>query len=380
MGRLKNKKNPLKAAKSSAAGVASSSKPTAPSIESLIEKAQTLIVQCDYELARKFLVRILERDSIHAEAREMLGFVQVETGELDSAREIFTSLIPPSKSAPSRPPASAYLYLAQLTEDDPRTALNLYQQAFDLLLALIKERSSVTTEEQIAEYRKMAVRALVSMVEIWMTDLCFEEDAESNCDSLLTLALEIDPNNVEALQSLASVRMSQQRPDEARVLAEKSWSLWKDLDADDPLLPPFSVRLSLTRLLLELSLYHQALTILQDIIASDDQDVEAWYLEGWCFFLMGDAVKEGATIEGVDELTWEDLKRDARDCLEMCKGLHKAQEHPDEQLLSHAIELINELENAGIKPSPEGQDEAQNGDGGSETEWEDEDDADVEMS
>jgi hypothetical protein len=51
-------------------------------------------------------------------------------------------------------------------------------------------------------------------------------------------------------------------------------------------------------------------------MASDDQDVEAWYLEGWCFFLMAEQAKEnGGKLE---DLGWEDLVRDARDCLETC--------------------------------------------------------------
>jgi hypothetical protein len=57
--------------------------------------------------------------------------------------------------------------------------------------------------------------------------------------------------------------------------------------------------------------------VLQGIMASDDEEVEAWYLEGWCFFLMAEqAHKQG---DKLDELTWEELSRDSRDCLETCK-------------------------------------------------------------
>ena len=59
-----------------------------PPISSLLEKAQTLIVQCDYDLAGRFVQRILEREPHNAEAREMLGVVQLETGNLDSAKTV----------------------------------------------------------------------------------------------------------------------------------------------------------------------------------------------------------------------------------------------------------------------------------------------------
>jgi len=86
---------------------------------------------------------------------------------------------------------------------------------------------------------------------------------------------------------------------------------------DDVLVPAVPARLSLTRLFLELAMYKEALGVLTGIIMSDDQEVEAWYLEGWCFMLMGEAAKEkGITVE---DLPWDELARDARDCLEMCK-------------------------------------------------------------
>ena len=58
----------------------------------------------------------------------------------------------------------------------------------------------------------------------------FDPAAEKTCERLIDLALETDQNNVEALQALASVRLSQQRPDEARQCLERAWNGWKDLD------------------------------------------------------------------------------------------------------------------------------------------------------
>ena len=92
--------------------------------------------------------------------------------------------------------------------------------------------------------------------------------------------------------------------------------------ADDSKLPPISSRLNLTKLFLELSLFTPALMVLQGIMASDDEEVEAWYLEGWCFFLMAEQAREhGGKL---DELTWEELARDSRDCLEACKTVRSS--------------------------------------------------------
>lgn len=82
-------------------------------------------------------------------------------------------------------------------------------------------------------------------------------------------------------------------------------------------MPSIPVRLSIVKLFLELSLYSPALLVLQGIMAADDQDVEAWYLEGWSFFLMSEQAQgSGGKL---DDLTWQELARDARDCLETCQ-------------------------------------------------------------
>lgn len=59
-----------------------------PSVAALTQKAQELIVQCDYELALRFTHRILDQDSSNVEAKEMTGVCLLETGELDEAKRV----------------------------------------------------------------------------------------------------------------------------------------------------------------------------------------------------------------------------------------------------------------------------------------------------
>ncbi|KAF9003967.1 hypothetical protein BDQ17DRAFT_1390363 [Cyathus striatus] len=333
-----------------------------PSVESLLEKAQELVVECDYELALRFAQRILDEQPANAEAKEIAGISFLETGELQSAREVFQSLLPPSPNAPSPPPPAAHLYLAQLT-------------AVEIMLGQLKGKERANDESEKndeSELKSSIVRALVGQVEIWMDpsyDLCFEPDAEKNCEDLLNLALQTDPNNPEALQTLASVRMSQQRPEDAKACLELAWTAWKDLDLDDPRLPPIPTRLSLVKLFIELSLHTPALLVLQGIMAADDQEVEAWYLEGWCFFIMSEQAHENGGK--LDDLTWQELAKDSRDCLETCKVLHTNQDHPDKPILDHVQELIAKLDALGVDPSP-----LDEGEG----DWEDDDESEGEDS
>ena len=64
-------------------------------------------------------------------------------------------------------------------------------------------------------------------------------------------------------------------------------------------------------------MYSQALEILQAIFAADDEEVEAWYLQGWCFVLMAEKAKESG--EKIEDLEWQELAQDGRDCLESCR-------------------------------------------------------------
>ena len=171
---------------------------------------------------------------------------------------------------------------------------------------------------------------------------------------------------------------------------------WDVFHIDDPRVPSIPVRLSLVKLFLELSLFDPALLTLQGIMASDDQEVEAWYLEGWAFYLMAELAHDSrdGKLEG-EGLTWEELAKDARDCLETCRRvgglrvqlfivriltdtmqLHTAQEYGDGPILEHANELIDSLEAKGIKATPEDEQD----DGGWEDVDADSEDGDVEMS
>jgi thioredoxin-like negative regulator of GroEL len=57
-----------------------------------------------------------------------------------------------------------------------------------------------------------------------------EEAAESNCDALIARALSISPENPEVRLSLASIRMSQQRFEEAKDVVVK---LYQDIEGLD---------------------------------------------------------------------------------------------------------------------------------------------------
>lgn len=85
MGRTRTKTKKTAPVVSNASDSASKDAPTIPA---LLEKAQELVVQCEYNLAHMFVKRILHREPAHKEAREMMGVILLEMGEVDDARSV----------------------------------------------------------------------------------------------------------------------------------------------------------------------------------------------------------------------------------------------------------------------------------------------------
>jgi hypothetical protein len=78
--------------------------------------------------------------------------------------------------------------------------------------------AAVTTadaEEQVEFLRKQIARSYSSLAELYMTDLCFEENAETECEAAVVGSLQYDPGSLDGRCALASLRLSQQRPTEA---------------------------------------------------------------------------------------------------------------------------------------------------------------------
>ncbi|CAG8467359.1 11385_t:CDS:2 [Funneliformis caledonium] len=237
-------------------------------VSDLLTKISSLIDTCDYQLAFQFAKRALSMEQDNVQVLEILGMVEIELGMFDEAREHFSKAI----SINPDQGYSKYMYMGQLSES--LDAISCFQKGVDLMIS--EYTSTATKIDEGSDKHQLARKissALCSMTEIYLTDCC--------------KALEIDPLNPEVYQLLASVRLSQQRNDDAKINLEKSLNLWINLDPGHSSIPSYESRISLVKLLIELSQYTQALNILELLQKEDDEILELWYLYGWCYFLMG---------------------------------------------------------------------------------------------
>ncbi|KAK9389758.1 hypothetical protein V1515DRAFT_594428 [Lipomyces mesembrius] len=180
-----------------------------------------------------------------------------------------------------------YLWLGQLSGG--YDAVKWFRIGCD---GLRKDLSS----EQMTEDRKVTLRkklcdALCSSIEIWMTDLCMEPEAESTCESLIAESLMVDSNHQESYSTLASIRISQQRNSDSRVALQRSWDLYCDSVAADKTdrtlsedgldeVAQISALKTLTRYCIETELFSVAEAACKRILDLDEEIAEVWYLSG----------------------------------------------------------------------------------------------------
>ena len=374
--------------------------PPPPSPETLLAQATALvhISQPDeaLPLAQRALVQLEKNSPAEATlpAMTLIGEIYVELGEIDAARTQFLHAVAldPDGSLSPGSGAEKFLWLAQLSEKGGAESVSWFEHGASSLRREISQLEAQVeaqpprkgdadgydaddTEEALAERRRKLAAALCGAAEVYMTDLSWEADAEGRCEALVTEALLVaTPARAEVLQTLASVRISQLRPDEARAALARSMALWAGLAPADPDVPDFATRVSLARLLLETEMREEALAVAERLIGEDDQSVEVWYLGGWALYLMGeDKRAAGAAPEG-----WAPLWRSSREWLRNSLRLFDVLDYEDDRLREHAVELMDGLDKE-LGPDEGDEDEKEDaapGDG--EVEWEDLDEEDGE--
>ncbi|KAI4121351.1 MAG: hypothetical protein LQ338_006414 [Usnochroma carphineum] len=329
------------------------------SVEEHLTEASTLLQTSQADEALTIALRALRQlksENAKSTTRalptlNLLAEIHLELGDADAARKLFLDAVglDPEGSIPENQGGGAekFLWLAQLSEQGGHDSVKWFEKGIKVLRDDLALTSS--TEVQAQKGKKLAA-ALCGIVEIYMTDLSWELDAESRCESLVTEALLVAPDSSETLQTLANVRISQTRVEEARKALTDSIELWKDLPAGDEGVPEFPARISLARLLMEVEMEEEAMEVLERLVEEDDTSVEAWYLGGWCMYLTAEKKKQTQmATDGTSNPDVEDEARRAplissRDWITNSLRLYEIQNYEDDRLRDHAQELLRDLD------------------------------------
>jgi tetratricopeptide (TPR) repeat protein len=305
-------------------------------VSELISQGDAAIESLDITKALEFFqaaLPMLDDDEPQlASVLTKMGEAKVSIGDQEGAREDFEKAIRLTKEGNKK--AALYLYLGQLsTEDEALEAyekgiqeLEIYIQSWrenDEQVANQSDLAKMGQEEKLSlgELTQQLVRAHCTVAELYLTDLCFAEQAEQECERHVDMAMKLTPEPLmDALQVMTSLRLSQQKEASDIILQcyqqmrtgcealatlvglkergenERNGAVeLREVEAADSL-PGFEFRCQTAKLLLEcasnsmeeskkVECVQAAIQVLGSLIAENDDVVEIWYLLGCAFEL-----------------------------------------------------------------------------------------------
>lgn len=216
----------------------------------LLLQADSLFDKFEFEASLNFAERALTccGDVLEERTRayQLITACLLEMGELDRVREQFVIMLPQVEGEAK---VEALFSLGQLSEG--KEALSFYLQG-------IQESAN----------NHFISNAWSSIAELYMTDLCEEEEAEEACENAISRALEY--GSVEAHRVAAELRLVQGRQEEARKHATSLIDTTTDTSYD--------ARRAIVKIFIELQMYPEAITFAETLLQEDDEVLDVWYL------------------------------------------------------------------------------------------------------
>ncbi|KAK9468801.1 hypothetical protein V1512DRAFT_64968 [Lipomyces arxii] len=254
------------------------------SVQELAVTARSLINDREYEQALQLLTPQLETQDLAllqlaAEAHleiSSLAETQDDVAHAQQAYALFQAAATKDDKSGSKGGFEKFLWLGQLSGG--REAVKWFRRGCD---GIKRELSESQASDRTRVLNKKLSGALCSTIEVWMTDLCMEDEAERMCDALIAEAMMVDSDSPENNAALASIRISQQRPDDAADAVRRAWELQVQAASDETdEVAEISSLKTLIKLALELSMFDVAEAACQRVIQLDDQIAEVYYLAG----------------------------------------------------------------------------------------------------
>ena len=158
-------------------------------------------------------------------------------------------------------------------------------------------------EDKISEYiTSKLTQGIAAIVEIWMTDLCMLPQAEAECEKWTTTLTDMCSHNPETHSIIASIRISQQRPQDAAKEIELSWNLFQkkkqglediantneNIDPDEIemiYIEMYQPLVTLSKYAIECGMFETAADIASSARDINEEGVEALYVEGFANYL-----------------------------------------------------------------------------------------------
>ncbi|CDJ60005.1 hypothetical protein, conserved [Eimeria maxima] len=261
------------------------------------------------ELAVKFLEKGVSVHPDDVELLQRLAGEYCELGRGDEAKELLQRAIQ-LEASPLK-----FLQMAQLEEG--AACLSLYRTAISLLESSLasaqssyvaaaskhgkksKGPAAAAAAAEAQEIKGTLVRAYCSVAELYLTDLCEEEEAEASATSAVQKALELDPESPDALLCDAQLKKVQDDAEGAIRAAKCLYSTLKRLhkramkqmminaedesclftspeEEDSDAFVSIETRVNAARLFIDVGMVKPALKVLKACLDENDEDPQVW--------------------------------------------------------------------------------------------------------
>jgi len=318
-------------------------------LNTLLSKALDCLETFEFEEAIRYINSALKIKET-AELYELLsqGYISLEKPEL--ARQALLKSISLSPELGH----AKYLTLGQLL--DGKDALKYFHKGIELLskqmvavldsennnnngydntLSSSQKKIITTGNSQFTkdELTGLLAEAYCSVCELYMTDLCFENDAESSCENALKNAQSLDPNgnNIHVVQTAVNFHLVKQDTDQARKFLKRVLELYRsnnnnnNRDNNGNVVDQLSYdfKIATCKLLLELGEYKEAEEMLEKLLEEWDDVTDVWYLMGVALRFQDDFVNaleyfekaiELGKIQDEDEGFLGEIMKEIEDC------------------------------------------------------------------
>lgn len=240
-------------------------------VQELLVQAENALDRFELEECLRLCEQAIQLDAGSVDALQLYASVLIEMGQVEPAREVLLKAIAISPNTGFE----KYLAVAQLSIS--QESLGFYSEAARILN---EEAAQTTDAEELKQLKRQRSGIFCSAAELYLTDLCFEDNAESQCEQLVNEAIQADSTNPEAYRIQADLRLGQERKEDAKASIIHCLSLWKDLSFDDLQFPLYDQRIAMAKVALEVDLFEESTTILEGLLEEDDSVIDTWYLLG----------------------------------------------------------------------------------------------------
>ncbi|KAA8491502.1 putative assembly chaperone of rpl4 [Porphyridium purpureum] len=270
-----------------------------------------------FENAARLLQAAIRMDPENVDVMDALAEAFLELGEPERAQQCFLH------SVRVQPDVNfaKYMYLAQLTSDYEQ-ACSFVEHAMRIMERESEQAQAIDASVQppnaLHQQKKAQVAALCSATELLLgiAEQLFNSSHPDEITSAAAMAaldqraelaaeraLQLDPDGLEPLLTMANVRLSQGRVEEARTGMLHLYThlqplLQSMLDAHNdstsnaeqpqPEIPSVDFRIAVGKQLCELAAWKEAIDVFDSVLAETDRNVEVWFLSALCMFQNGD--------------------------------------------------------------------------------------------